>query len=69
MVEKEIVRAKELVKDYKGRLTPIIFIMASTRAEIEEIAKRALSSKPDGIVYFAYTEELSESMKHKQKPY
>lgn len=56
VVEIEAVRARVLTRHAKARLTPILFTIHASSGEVTNLIDRLRSSKPDGIVLFAYQE-------------
>lgn len=56
VVEIEAVRARVLTGHGMARLTPVLFTIHASSGEVKDLIDRARSSKPDGLVLFAYEE-------------
>jgi len=61
VIKRETERVKKLMGKDGAKLTPIIFIHNSSPKEFKELIKQAQKLKTEGLVYFAYYENLKEA--------
>ncbi len=61
VIRRETKRAKKLMGRDGAQLTPIIFIHNSSPKELKDLIEEAKKLKTDGLVYFAYYENLKEA--------
>jgi len=61
VIKRETERAKKLMGKDGAKLTPIIFIHNSSPKELKDLIKQAQKLKTEGLVYYAYYENLKEA--------